>query len=60
MANTFKPDSAAIRRLLQSDEMLSLTEQYARSRAGADGELKPFVGFDRAKTIIYTSHKEKS
>lgn len=60
MAKVFKKDSAGIKKLLQSPEMLKLTEEYARGRAGADGEVKPFIGFDRAKTIVYTSNKEKN
>lgn len=59
MAKVFKRDNAAIKRLLQSAEMLKLTEEYARGRAGSDGEIKPFIGFDRAKTIVYTSNKER-
>lgn len=51
----YKPDSSGITKLLQSSEMLSLTEKYARNRAGAEGNIKPFVGFDRAKTIIYST-----
>ena len=58
MANEYKPNPAGITALLQSPEMLALTEQYAQGRAGASGEVKPFVGFDRAKTIVYTVGKE--
>lgn len=59
MADTeYKPNDAGIRALLQSQEMLSLTERYAQERSGGEGELKPFIGFDRAKTIVYTSNKE--
>lgn len=54
----YEPNSAGITALLQSPEMLALTEQYAQGRAGADGEIKPFIGFDRAKTIIYGIGKE--
>ena len=60
MAKVFKRNNAAIRKLLQSADMLRLTEKYARGRAGGDGEIKPFIGFDRAKTIVYTSNKEKN
>jgi hypothetical protein len=49
MAEVFKADNAAIRSLLQSDEMLQLTISHAQSYGG---ELTPFVGFDRAKTIV--------
>lgn len=58
MANVFKRNKAGVRRLLQSEEMKQMTERYARGRAGADGEMKSFIGYDRAKTIIYTSNKE--
>lgn len=54
MANKgkFVADSAAIRRLLQSEEMQNLTLSYAQ-RYGSGDELKPFIGFDRAKTLVY-------
>lgn len=52
MANhVFVKNKAGIRKLLQSNEMKSMTERYARSRASG-GEIRSFVGFDRAKTII--------
>lgn len=59
MANKsyFKPNSQGIRACLQSDYMLSMTERYANSRVGSEGETKPFIGFDRAKTIITTKEK---
>lgn len=59
MANVrYVPNDAGIRALLQSDEMLALTESYA-SQMGASGEdMKPFIGFDRAKTIIYSTDRE--
>lgn len=57
--NEYKPNDAGIRALLQSPEMLALTEQYARGMAGAEGEIKPFIGFDRAKTIIQSTEKER-
>lgn len=55
----YKPNNAGIRALLQSSEMLALTEQYASGRAGADGETKSFIGFDRAKTIVYSTGRDK-
>ncbi len=55
----FVLDKAAFRRLvMQSSSMLQLTEKYARQKAGSDTHLKPFIGFDRAKTIIYPNTKE--
>lgn len=58
MANEYKPNPAGITALLQSSEMLALTEQYAQGRAGAEGEIKPFIGYDRAKTIVYSIGRE--
>lgn len=58
MAKEYKPNPAGITALLQSSEMLALTEQYAHDRAGADGEIKPFIGFDRAKTIVYSTGRK--
>lgn len=55
----FVLDTTAFRKLvLQSPEMLSLTESEAAKRAGSDEHLKSFIGFDRAKTIIYPNTKE--
>ena len=54
----YVPNDAGIRALLQSSEMLTLTESYA-SKMGATGdEMKPFIGFDRAKTFIYSRDRE--
>lgn len=47
----FKKDNAGIRKLLQSDECLKVMEQFARDKS-ADGKIKPFIGFDRAKVFI--------
>ena len=59
MGNTvYKPDKAGITKLLQSEDMKALTEKYARGRGGSDADMKSFIGFDRAKTIIYSSNKE--
>ncbi len=55
----FVLDTAAFRtQVLQSDGMLKLAEQKAKEKAGANTHLKPFIGFDRAKTIIYPNSKE--
>ena len=55
----FELDTVAFRKLvLQSPEMLALTESEARKIADADTHIKPFIGFDRAKTIIYPNTKE--
>ncbi|MCR5236461.1 MAG: hypothetical protein K6E34_04565 [Lachnospiraceae bacterium] len=60
MSNSrFVLDPVAFReRVLQSDRMLEVTKRYAAERAGKDSHLKPFIGFDRAKTIIYPNTKE--
>ena len=55
----FVLDTAAFRtQVLQSGEMLELTKSYAEKQAGDNTHLKPFIGFDRAKTIIYPNTKE--
>ena len=55
----FELDKAAFRKVvMQSPEMLAITEKYARTKSGSDTHLKPFIGFDRAKTIIYPNTKE--
>ncbi len=55
----FVLDYAAFRQLvLQSPEMRALTEREAQKRAGTNTHLKPFIGYDRAKTIIYPNTKE--
>lgn len=56
MANKYKPNKSGITKLLQSSEMLKLTEKYANSYAG---EKKSFIGFDRAKTIVYGERDKK-
>ena len=52
MANKFVLNSSGVRAFLQSNEMLQLTEKYAEQMADG-GEIKSFIGFDRAKSIIY-------
>ena len=53
MANgyVFKKNDAGIRKLLQSQECLSVMESYAAQMADG-GEIKPFIGFDRAKCFV--------
>ena len=53
----FKKDDAGIRRLLQSNECLQVMEDYARSYA-PDGEITPFIGFDRAKCFVKQEQKK--
>ena len=54
----FKKDDAGIRRLLQSTECLKVMEDYARDMA-PDGEITPFVGFDRAKCFVKQETKKR-
>ena len=55
----FELNRAAFRKeVMQSNEMLKLTERYAEKLAGSKTHLKSFIGFDRAKTIIYPNTKE--
>jgi len=50
----FKLDKTAFRtEVLQSPGMLKAVESAARTKAGNDSHIKPFIGFDRAKAIIY-------
>lgn len=52
MANyVFKKNSAGIKKLLQSDDMLKMCEAKASKMAGGQ-KVESFVGFDRAKAII--------
>ena len=56
MANKFELNRSGVRAFLQSQEMLKMTEKYAEHY---EGEKKSFVGFDRAKTIVYGKDKKK-
>lgn len=47
----FKKDNAGIRALLQSDECLQVMEKFA-AEMGDGGDVRPFIGFDRAKCFI--------
>lgn len=51
----FKLKKSGVKALLKSDEMLNMTEEYAESYPG---EKKPFIGFDRAKTMVYEKGEE--
>lgn len=56
---SIKLDKRAVRtEILQADWMQSYIEQQALAQAGPDTHIKSFVGFDRAKTIIYPNTKE--
>lgn len=56
MANKFVLNKSGVRAVLQSQEMLKLTEKYASAE---DGEKKSFIGYDRAKTIVYKERDKK-
>lgn len=47
----FKKDDAGIRELLKSEECLNVMESFAKEISN-DGEIKPFIGFDRAKVFV--------
>lgn len=57
----FELDRSGVRKcILQSQEMLEHVTSVASSRCGSDQHIKPFIGFDRAKAIIYPNTKEHS
>ena len=56
----YVPNDAGIRALLQSDEMLALTESYAVQMGAREENMRPFIGFDRAKTIVYSTDREEA
>ena len=52
MANQgFKKDDAGIRQLLKSNECLEVMKSHAQ-KVSKGGEMKPFIGFDRAKVFV--------
>lgn len=50
-SRVFKRNDAGVRQLLQSGECLKCMEKYAAKIADG-GEVRPFIGFDRAKCFI--------
>lgn len=58
IGQVFKKNSAGIRQLLQSDSCLKVMEDYASDMADG-GEVRPFIGFDRAKCFITKKRKKK-
>lgn len=54
----FKLDKTGVKQLLQSEETLKMCEDFAKSRKSSNEHIKSFVGFDRAKAIIYPDTKE--
>lgn len=58
MANyVFKRNDAGIRKLLQSQECLACMEKFANKQSDG-GEIKPFIGFDRAKVFVEKVNKK--
>lgn len=55
---TFVRNNAGIRKLLQSDTCLSVMERYAQ-KVSDGGEIKPFIGFDRAKCFVDQRSQKK-
>ena len=49
--SVFKKDDAGIRALLKSDGCMEVMKSYAKERS-SDGDIKPFIGFDRAKVFV--------
>lgn len=55
----FELDKGAFRRqVLQSQGMLTLVTNKAQSMSDSSHHIKPFIGFDRAKAVIYPNTKE--
>ena len=54
----FKKNSAGIRELLQSDGCLQVMEKFASQVANGE-EVRPFIGFDRAKVFVKQKRPKK-
>lgn len=55
----FKLDTTAFRKeVLQADWMKMFVESEANKLADPDSHVKSFIGYDRAKAIIYPNTKE--
>lgn len=55
----FKLDKKGVRsEILQAEYMKTFIENEAQKRAGSDSHVKSFIGYDRAKAIIYPNTKE--
>lgn len=55
---SFKIDIKGVRQnILQADWMKTYISELANSQAGADSHVKSFMGYDRAKAIIYPNTK---
>lgn len=53
-----KLNTKAIGNILKSEEMKKMVESVAKQKAGSNTHVKTFIGFDRAKSIIYPNTKE--
>jgi len=60
MSNTrFELDTSSVRtEILQADWMLQHVESVAQSQCDSESHVKSFVGFDRAKAIIYPNTED--
>lgn len=57
--NNFKLDKDGVKtEVLQATWMKDYIEQEAQKQAGSDSHVKSFIGFDRAKAIIYPNTRE--
>lgn len=57
--NNFKLDKDGVKtEVLQAAWMKDYIEQEAQKQAGSDSHVKSFIGFDRAKAIIYPNTRE--
>lgn len=55
----FELDTAGVRKsILQAGYMYDYVKKTADSKCGSDQHIRPFIGFDRAKAIIYPNTKE--
>jgi len=52
-------DKKAVKKLiLQADFTQKECERVAQSKCGSNGHIKSFIGFDRARAIVYPNTKE--
>lgn len=58
LMSNFKLDKAEVGKMLRSQEMLSMIKEASSKQAKSDQHIKPFIGYDRAKAIIYPNTKE--
>lgn len=57
--SNFKLDKKAVKKeILQSDWMMDFIQKEADKKSGSDTHVKGFIGYDRAKAIIYPNTKE--